>query len=149
MAESNVLELQERLHLGLSLQEKYLPNGVELRFRLNRASPQFCIMIEADLPVVVKIDAAILSVCYVQLLPAIANDLNQSKTIINVQELIQSDPISFPQKPKGKQLNTKIDSSLRKALAVNRMNSSFPDRWSFSYLNLLKYVTNILAEPKY
>ena len=26
------------------------------------------------------------------------------------------------------------------------MNSSFPDRWSFSYL---KYVTNIIAELKY
>ena len=29
------------------------------------------------------------------------------------------------------------------------MNSSFSDRWSFSYLNLLKYVTNIIGEPKY
>ena len=28
----------------------------------------------------------------------------------------------------------------------NQMNSSFPDRWSFNYL---KYVTNIIAEPKY
>ena len=31
-----------------------------------------------------------------------------------------------------------IDSNLRKARAVNRMNSSFPDRWSFSCLNLTK-----------
>ena len=29
------------------------------------------------------------------------------------------------------------------------MNSSFPNRWSFSYLKFTKYVTNILAEPKY
>ena len=29
------------------------------------------------------------------------------------------------------------------------MNSSFPIRWSFSYLKLTKYVTNIIAEPKY
>ena len=29
------------------------------------------------------------------------------------------------------------------------MNSSFPNRWSFSYLKLTKYVTNIIAEPKY
>ena len=28
-------------------------------------------------------------------------------------------------------------------------NSSFPERWSFSYLKLLKYVTSIIAEPKY
>ena len=39
--------------------------------------------------------------------------------------------------------------SLRKALTENRMNSSFPNRWSFSYLKFTKYVTNIIAEPKY
>ena len=36
-----------------------------------------------------------------------------------------------------------------KALAVNWMNSSFPNRWSFNYLKFTKYVTNIIAEPKY
>ena len=29
------------------------------------------------------------------------------------------------------------------------MNSSFPNRWSFSYLKFTKYVTNLIAEPKY
>ena len=29
------------------------------------------------------------------------------------------------------------------------MNSSFQNRWSFSYLKFTKYVTNIIAEPKY
>ena len=29
------------------------------------------------------------------------------------------------------------------------MNSSFPNRWSFCYLKFTKYVTNIIAEPKY
>ena len=29
------------------------------------------------------------------------------------------------------------------------MNSSFPNRWSFSYLKFIKYVTNIIDEPKY
>ena len=29
------------------------------------------------------------------------------------------------------------------------MNRSFPDRWSFSYLNLTKYITHIIGEPKY
>ena len=29
------------------------------------------------------------------------------------------------------------------------MNSSFPNRWSFSYLKFTKYVSNIIAEPKY
>ena len=28
------------------------------------------------------------------------------------------------------------------------MNSSFPNRWSFSYLKFTKYVTNIIAEPR-
>ena len=28
------------------------------------------------------------------------------------------------------------------------MNSSFPNRWSFSYLKFTKYVTNIIDEPK-
>ena len=32
---------------------------------------------------------------------------------------------------------------------VTRMNSSFPNRWSFSYLKFKKYVINIIAEPKY
>ena len=75
---SKPLELQGRLHLDLAMQEKYLPNGIEFRLRLNRASPQFCIMSDNDYPVMVKIDAAVLSVRNVQLLPAIANDLNQA-----------------------------------------------------------------------
>ena len=40
-------------------------------------------------------------------------------------------------------------SQTRKARAVIRMNSSFPNRWSFSYLKFTKYVTNIIAEPKF
>ena len=68
----------------------------------------------------------------------------KSKKISNDQKLIQSDPTSCL-KTKGK-LNTKIHSSLRKARVVNPMNSSFLDRWSFIYL---KYVTNIIGEPKY
>ena len=42
-----------------------------------------------------------------------------------------------------------FDGSLRKALAVNRMNRSFPNRWSFSFLKFTKYITNIIAEHKY
>ena len=76
VAESKSLELQGRFHLDLVLQEKYLPIGLEFRFKLNRALPQFSIM--SDMPVVLKIDSAIFSVRYVQLLPATANDLNQS-----------------------------------------------------------------------
>ena len=48
-----------------------------------------------------------------------------------------SGPI-LPSKPKGKEINTSMDYSLQKARTVNRMNSFFPDRWPFSYLNFVK-----------
>ena len=73
----------------------------------------------------------------------------QSKKTSNDQESTQPDPTSCPQNQKGTQPNTQTDGCPRKALAVNRMNSSFPNRWSFSYLKFTKYVTNIIAEPKY
>ena len=80
VAESKPFELMGRLHLDLAMQEKYLPNGIEIRLRLNRASPQFCLMVGEDdaYPSVVKIDVAKVSVRTVQLLPAITNDLNQT-----------------------------------------------------------------------
>ena len=44
VAESKSLELQGRLHLDLVLQEKYLPNGLEFKLKLNepRHSLAFC-----------------------------------------------------------------------------------------------------------
>ena len=45
-AESKSVELMGRLHLDLAMQEKYLPNGIELKLRLNRASSQFCLMVK-------------------------------------------------------------------------------------------------------
>ena len=62
------------------MQKKYLPNGIEIRLRLNRASTQFCLMTSevAGYPWVVKIYVAKVSVSTVQLLPAITNDLNQN-----------------------------------------------------------------------
>ena len=62
VAESKSLELQGRLHLDLVLQEKYLPNGLEFRLKLNRASAQFSILL--DTPVVLKIDGPIWIVTY-------------------------------------------------------------------------------------
>ena len=69
VTESKPLELMRRLHLDLAMQEKYLPNGIEIRLRLNRASPQFCLMVGEDpvYPSVVKIDVAKVSVRTVQL----------------------------------------------------------------------------------
>ena len=80
VARSKPFELMGRLHLDLAMQEKYLPNGIEIRLRLNRASPQFCLMVGEDdaYPSVVKIDVAKVSVRTVQLLQAITNDLNQT-----------------------------------------------------------------------
>ena len=67
VAKSKSVELQGKLHLDLALQEKYLPNGLEFKLRLNRSSPQFCLMSD-DYPAKIKIDTAILRVRNVQLL---------------------------------------------------------------------------------
>ena len=54
------MELWGRLHLDLAMQEKYLPNGIEIKLRLNRASPRFCFL--SDEPCVVKIDEAAIQI---------------------------------------------------------------------------------------
>ena len=77
IAKSKSVELQGKLHLDLAMQEKYLPNGLEFKLRLNRSSPQFCLMSD-NYPAKIKIDTAILRVQNVQLLPAISNKLNQT-----------------------------------------------------------------------
>ena len=41
VAESKFFELMGQLHLDLAMPEKYLPDGIEIRIRLNRDSPQF------------------------------------------------------------------------------------------------------------
>ena len=43
ISQSKTAELFGRLHLDLFQQEKYLPNGIEIRLRLNRSSPNFCL----------------------------------------------------------------------------------------------------------
>ena len=59
------------------MQEKYLPNGTEMKLRLSRSSTRFCLMAD-ECPSKIKIYTAIRTVRYVQLLPTIANDLNQT-----------------------------------------------------------------------
>ena len=68
VAKSKSVELQGKLHLDLAMQEKYLPNGLEFKLRLNRSSPQFCLMSDNS-PAKIKIDTGILRVRNVQLLP--------------------------------------------------------------------------------
>ena len=43
ISQSKTAELFGRLHLDVFQQEKYLPNGIEIRLRLNRSSPNFCL----------------------------------------------------------------------------------------------------------
>ena len=43
VAKSRSVDLQGILHLNLAMQEKYL-FGLEFKLRLNRSSPQFCLM---------------------------------------------------------------------------------------------------------
>ena len=53
------MALQGKLHLGLAMKEKYFSDGLEFKLRLNRSSPQFCLMSD-DSPAKIKIDTAIL-----------------------------------------------------------------------------------------
>ena len=73
--QSCVVELCGRLHLDLMMQDKYLPNGMEIRLRLNKASPQFCLM--STSPAKIKFLEAGFNVRTVDLLPVVANQLNQ------------------------------------------------------------------------
>ena len=67
---SKVVELQGRLHLDLAMQEKYLPNGIQMKIRLSRCSPRFCLMTD-EKPYKIKIDTAILTVRFYQPLQTI------------------------------------------------------------------------------
>ena len=73
--QSKVCELAGRLHLDLFLQEKYLPNGVEIRLKLNRSSNSFCLMGDVEGRVIIQQVA--FNVRTVDLLPVVANNLNQ------------------------------------------------------------------------
>ena len=72
----------------------------------------------------------------------------KSKKISNDQELIQSDPTSCP---KTKREITKYINwrQFMKGTRGKPNEQLLPNRWSFSYLKFTKYVTNIIAEPKY
>ena len=84
VAKRKSVELQAKLQLDLTMQEKYLPNSLEFKLKLNRSSPQFCLMSD-DSPAKIKIDAATLRVQNVEHLPAISNELNQTIAHHNVK----------------------------------------------------------------
>ena len=79
IAPSRSLEMCGRLHLDVFLQDKYLPNGIEMRVRLNKSTPAFSLFgVEGK----IKFEKAGFNVRTVDLLPVMANDLNQ--TIANM-----------------------------------------------------------------
>lgn len=78
ITESKTLELCGRLHLDLFLQEKYLPNGIEIRIRLNRTSPKFCLIGGTGAPETqIVFETICFNVRNVELLPSVSNDLNR------------------------------------------------------------------------
>ena len=77
ITDSKVIVLMDRLHLDLFQQEKYLPNGVDVRLRFNRARPQFYMMTDAGSSGKVAIESMILWVRKVKPTPTIVNLINQ------------------------------------------------------------------------
>ena len=78
IAESKSFELCGRLHLDVFLQEKYLPNGMEIRLRLNRTHPNFCMIGGTNAPAIQHaFEVVCLNVRHVSLMPSVAMDLNQ------------------------------------------------------------------------
>jgi hypothetical protein len=72
------LELMDRLHLDMWLQEKYLLNGVDIRLRLNRSSTAFHLMAEENVNYKTKIQEARLYVRRVEVLPKVGNDISHT-----------------------------------------------------------------------
>ena len=89
------------------MQEKYLPNGLEFKLRLNGSSPQFCLMSD-DYPAKIKIDTAILRVRNVQLLPAIGNEPNQTIAHHNAKFPIRRVEVKLLQSVVAQDLKLKI-----------------------------------------
>jgi hypothetical protein len=76
-------ELIGRLHLDLFLHEKYLPNGIELRLKLNRTSNNFCLVGTVEGKVVIQ--QVGFNVRTVDLLPVVANNLTQAIAQYNMK----------------------------------------------------------------
>ncbi|XP_045214885.1 uncharacterized protein F54H12.2-like [Mercenaria mercenaria] len=108
IAESKSCELNGRLHLDLFLQEKYLPNGIEIRLKLNRVSTNVCLIGTAEGKV--DIQRVGFSVRTVDLLPVVANDLNQAISQHNMNIPIRRAVVKTFTIPDGQR--SKIDDHL-------------------------------------
>ena len=108
IALSRSCELIGRLHLDMFLQEKYIPNGIEIRLKLNRASTNFCLMGTA--PGKIEIQQVGFNIRTVELLPAVANDLNQAIAQHNMKIPIRRTVVKTFTIPNGQR--SKIDDHL-------------------------------------
>ena len=106
--ESRVCELAGRLHLDIALQEKYLPNGIEMRLRLNKTSNAFHMFGQAEGKL--HILQASMNVRTVQLLPVVANDLNREIAMHNMKIPIRRVEVKTFTIPVG--LRSKIEDHL-------------------------------------
>lgn len=75
--DSKKIVLMDRLHIDLFQQEKFLPNGVDVRLRFNRAKPQFYMMTAALSSGKVSIQSIVMWVRKIKPTPAIQNAINQ------------------------------------------------------------------------
>ncbi|XP_062616751.1 uncharacterized protein F54H12.2-like [Saccostrea cucullata] len=78
IADSKKISLLDRLHLDLFQQDRFLPNGVDVRLRFNRARPAFYMMIKGGSTGKVKILSMILWVRKVKPTTVMMNAINQS-----------------------------------------------------------------------
>ena len=78
---SKTVELQDRIHSDLFNQEKLILNGVDLKVKLHRHKPEFCLL-SADTAAAYKITIvnAILYVKKIELTPSVFNAIN---TVLN------------------------------------------------------------------
>ncbi|XP_061193215.1 uncharacterized protein F54H12.2-like [Saccostrea echinata] len=76
--DSKKIALFDRLHLDLFQQDRFLPNGVDVRLRFNRARPQFYMMIKALSTGKVKILNMVLWVRKVKPTAVMMNGINQN-----------------------------------------------------------------------
>lgn len=86
---SKKIMLMDRLHIDLFQQEKYRPNGVDVRLRFNRAKPQFYMMTVALSSGKVPIQSIVMWVRKIKPTPAIQNAIYQRLNSETVKYLLR------------------------------------------------------------
>ncbi|XP_062600266.1 uncharacterized protein F54H12.2-like [Saccostrea cucullata] len=78
IAGSKKITLLDRLHLDLFQQDRFLPNGVDVRLRFNRARPAFYLMTGQANTGKIKILSMVLWVRKIKPAPTLMNQINQN-----------------------------------------------------------------------